>query len=412
MLNRDDPKVKEDSSSNVGGEEMTMNPEKQVGMKRTHHRQICRPRDQAKSQDADESEENASEKEEEKESKSGRGGIKKSRRTQRRRRREGSRRRRKGIREHETESHAEELLAFETIPNLRNHFRDSVNSARSGCPRMCKLQYKRKGGTKAFNLNAVNVNLGDTQVEGPIIPAIEDSVEAHADSVEAPGVEALKAMEDRLMNAISDGMKEVNKKVKSLYNRLALVENKVKSLKVSVLGMSELPSEGESDNPSDQDGSDNPSEEDGGDNPSEEEGGDTPLEEEDGGSKDDNVFAIANQVQSEHGNGDDDMNDTAEMAVAAEQLESQMQTLRRRKRRGREDNGNELLPSKKPKGCDKVRRPIWTRGQKMEEAPAQKEAAQKKAIKEKAGEKKQKKEAAAEKEAVQKKASKKKKTKK
>ena len=164
-------------------------------------------------------------------------------------------------------------------------------------------------------------------------------MEAHADSVEAPGVEALKAMEDRPMNAISDGMKEVNKKVKSLYNRLALVENKVKSLKVSVLGMSELPSEGESDNPSDQDGSDNPSEEDGGDNPSEEEGGDTPLEEEDGGSKDDNVFAIANQVQSEHGNGDDDMNDTAEMAVAAEQLESQMfekaNTEKKKKKRAR-----------------------------------------------------------------------------
>ena len=150
--------------------------------------------------------------------------------------------------------------------------------------------------------------------------------------MEAPGGEALKALEGRLMNAISDGMKEVNKKVKSLSNRLTLVENEVKSLRVSVPGTSELPSEGESDNPSDQDGGDNPSEEDGGDTPSE--------EDKDGGSKDGSVLAIANQVQSEHGNGDDDMDDTAEMSAAAEQLESEMlekaKTEKKKKRRGRE----------------------------------------------------------------------------
>ncbi|CAN6854414.1 unnamed protein product [Brassica oleracea] len=269
-----------------------------------------------------------------------------------------------------------ELLAFEAIPSLRNHFRESVNGARPGCPRMCKMHYKRKGGTKAFSLNAVNVNLGDskdiasilvatsaekellesigmgkeTQVEGPTIPAIgggsNNAESGHTDaySVEAPGVEALKAMEGRLMNAISDGMKEVNKKVKSLSNRLTLVENEVKSLRVSVPGMSELPSEGESDNPSDQDGSDNPSEEDGGDTPSEEDGGDTPSEEDkDGGFKDDSVLAIANQVQSEHGNGDDDMDDTAEMSAAAEQLESEMlekaNTEKKIKKRMRKDDG-------------------------------------------------------------------------
>ena len=57
-----------------------------------------------------------------------------------------------------------QLLAFEAIPTLRNHFRESVNGARPGCPQMCKMQYKRKGGTKAFSLNAVNVNLGNTKV--------------------------------------------------------------------------------------------------------------------------------------------------------------------------------------------------------------------------------------------------------
>nr|VDD23726.1 unnamed protein product [Brassica rapa] len=152
------------------------------------------------------------------------------------------------------------------------------------------------------------------QVEGPTIPAIgggsnnAKSGQTDAYSVEAPGVEPLKAMEGRLMNAISDGTKEVNKKVKSLSDRLTLVENEVKSLRVSVSGMRELSSEGESDNPFDQDGSDNPSEEDGSDTPSEEDGGDTLSEaHKDGGSKDDSVLAIANQVQSEHGNGDDDM---------------------------------------------------------------------------------------------------------
>ncbi|CAF2085829.1 unnamed protein product [Brassica napus] len=160
------------------------------------------------------------------------------------------------------------------------------------------------------------------QVEGPTIPAIgrgsnnAESGQAHADSVEATGVEALKVMECRLMNAISDGMKEVNKKVNSLSNQLTLLENEVKNLRVSVPRMSELPSEGESDNPSDQDGSDHPSEEDGGDTPSE--------EDKDDGSKDDSVLAIANQVHSEHGNGDDDMDDTAEMSAAAVQLESEM----------------------------------------------------------------------------------------
>ncbi|KAG2331682.1 hypothetical protein Bca52824_002862 [Brassica carinata] len=208
-----------------------------------------------------------------------------------------------------------ELLAFEAIPSLRNHFRESVNGARPGCPRMCKMQYKRKGGIEAFSLNAVNVNLGNTkiirngkqvffeaefsidfeartaQVEGPTIPAIGEpsnnaySGEAHADSVEAPGAEALKAMEGRLMNAFQDVMKEL--------------KDEVKSLRVRVDGMS-------GDNPSDQVRvSDKESEEEGDDKESEEEdGGDKESEEEDGG---DYILDISNQVQLEHGSGDDDM---------------------------------------------------------------------------------------------------------
>ncbi|CAN7084197.1 unnamed protein product, partial [Brassica oleracea var. botrytis] len=248
------------------------------------------------------------------------------------------------------------------------------------------------------------------QVEGPTIPAIgggsnnAEPGQTDAYSVEAPGVEALKAMEGRLMNAISDGMKEVNKKVKSLSNRLTLLENEVKSLRVSVPGMSELPSEGEGDNPSEEDGGDTPLEEDGGDTPSD--------EDKDGGSKDDSVLAIANQVQSEHGNGDDDMDDTAEMSAAAEKLEIEIlektNIEKKKKKRVRKDDGKESLPSKKPKVCDKARSPIWTRGQKMEEAAhkeaAQKEAAQKKDTKQKASEKKQTKEAAEKEAAAEKKA--------
>ena len=125
----------------------------------------------------------------------------------------------------------------------------------------------RKGKKQVFFEEQFGIDFAarTAQVEGPTIPAIgrgsnnAESGHAHADSVEAPGVEALKAMEGRLMNAISDGMKEVNKKVNSLSNQLTFLENKMKNLRVSVPRMSELPSEGESDNPSDQDGSDHPS---------------------------------------------------------------------------------------------------------------------------------------------------------
>ncbi|XP_013739273.2 uncharacterized protein At3g43530-like [Brassica napus] len=306
-----------------------------------------------------------------------------------------------------------ELLAFEAIPSLRNHFRESVNGARP-VDRWTKIIQKGKKQVFFEEQFGIDFAARTAQVEGPTIPAIgggsnnAESGQTDAYSVEAPRVEALKAMEGRLMNAISDGMKEVNKKVKSLSNRLTLVENEVKSLRVSVPRMSELMSEGETDNSSDQDGSDNPSEEDGDDTPSEEDGGDTSSEEDkDGGSKNDSVLAIANQVQSEHGNGDDDMDDTAEMSAAAEKLEIEIlektNTEKKKKKRVRKDDGKELLSSKKPKVCNNARSPIWTRGQKMEDAAqkeaaqneaGQKEVAQKKDAKQKADEKKQTKKAA------------------
>ncbi|KAF8109832.1 hypothetical protein N665_0090s0015 [Sinapis alba] len=56
-----------------------------------------------------------------------------------------------------------ELFVYEAIPSLRNHFRETVNGAHPGCPRMCKMQYKRKGGTKSYSLNAMNGKLGETK---------------------------------------------------------------------------------------------------------------------------------------------------------------------------------------------------------------------------------------------------------
>ena len=221
------------------------------------------------------------------------------------------------------------------------------------------------------------------RVEGPTIPAIgepsnnADSGEAHADSVEAPGAEALKAMEARLMNAFQDAMK--------------VLKDEVKSLRVRVDGKS-------GDNPSDQVRvSDKESEEDGDDKESEEEdGGDNESEED----VDDYILDISNQVQLEHGSGDDDMDETLVRYAAAEESKKakteKTKSVKNKKKRARTDDGKEVVPSKKAKGCDTVRSPIGTRRHKLEEA-AQKMARYEKkkaAAAEKVGEKKQKKKAA------------------
>ncbi|KAL0716265.1 hypothetical protein Bca4012_065587 [Brassica carinata] len=161
------------------------------------------------------------------------------------------------------------------------------------------------------------------QVEGPTIPAIgepsnnADSGETHADLVEAPRAEALKAMEGRLMNIFQDAMKEHYKKYDSVFRVLLMpiflvveLKDEVKSLTARVDGMS-------GDNPSDQVRvSDKESEEDGGDKESEEEESEEDV--------DDYILDISNQVQLKHGSGDDDMDDTLVMYAAAEDLESKM----------------------------------------------------------------------------------------
>ncbi|CAH8360069.1 unnamed protein product [Eruca vesicaria subsp. sativa] len=172
----------------------------------------------------------------------------------------------------------------------------------------------QKGKKQIFFEEQFRIDYGarTTQVESPTIHNIggpsnnaENSL-PHADSVKDLGVEALKAME----------------------------ENEEKSLRVSEPGLGELPSEEESDTRSEKDVGDNSLEKDKDDNPSEEDGGATLSEEDgcdipsekdkEGGSKDDSVLTIANQVQCDHGNGDDEMDDTAEMYAAAAQLKTKM----------------------------------------------------------------------------------------
>ncbi|KAF8114137.1 hypothetical protein N665_0041s0026 [Sinapis alba] len=176
------------------------------------------------------------------------------------------------------------------------------------------------------------------------------------------------------MNAIRDVLKEMNKKFNSLDNRLTPQEKEVKCLKISDPGMS------------DPDGDDTLSKQDGGGTPSEQDGDDTPSEQDkDGGSKDVSVVDIAKQIQSEHGKGNDDMDETANMCPTAEKLESQMSendvAKTKKKKTKRKGDGKEVRFSKKAKGYDN-RSPIWTRRQKKKEEAK------------KSGEKKQKEEAA------------------
>ncbi|KAF8106392.1 hypothetical protein N665_0140s0005 [Sinapis alba] len=199
------------------------------------------------------------------------------------------------------------------------------------------------------------------------------------------------------MNAIGDVLKEINQKSNSLGNRLTPLEKEVKCLKISVPGMS------------DPDGDDTLSEQDGGGTLSEQDGGDTPSEQDkDDGSKDVSVVDIAKQMKSEHGKGNDDMDETADMCATAEKLESQMskndvakvgetgkesgdvQTYTKKKKMKRKSDGKEVCFSKKGKGYDN-RSLIWTRRQKKKEEAVEKRTA---GAQKKSGEKKQNEEAA------------------
>ncbi|KAJ4895387.1 putative protein-like [Raphanus sativus] len=194
------------------------------------------------------------------------------------------------------------------------------------------------------------------QIEGPTNPIggpsnNAQSGQANADSVEVsgatPGAEALKAMEGRLMNAVRDAvrdaMKGVNEKVTLLSTQLGLLEEEVKSLRLSVPG-SDNPAvqddgDGSDNNESEEeDGSDNnePEEEDGGDNnePEEEDGGDNNEPEEEDNNVEDAILEISKDVQREYGDVDVD-DDDAEMYAHAAEVEKKLMSVNTKKR-GRE----------------------------------------------------------------------------
>lgn len=205
----------------------------------------------------------------------------------------------------------------------------------------------RKGKKQVFFEEQFRMDLESRtgQIEGPTNPIggpsnNAQSGQANADSVEVsgatPGAEALKAMEGRLMNAVRDAvrdaMKGVNEKVTLLSTQLGLLEEEVKSLRLSVPG---------SDNPAvqdDGDGSDNneSEEEDGSDNnePEEEDGGDNNEPEEEDNNVEDAILEISKDVQREYGDVDMD-DDDAEMYAHAAEVEKKLMSVNTKKR-GRE----------------------------------------------------------------------------
>ncbi|KAG7577282.1 hypothetical protein ISN45_Aa03g015760 [Arabidopsis thaliana x Arabidopsis arenosa] len=67
-----------------------------------------------------------------------------------------------------------ELLAFEAIPLLREKFIEDITGADEGCPRMCKVKFK-KNHLKGIPLDTINHELGTTQVIDCIVsPRIEE----------------------------------------------------------------------------------------------------------------------------------------------------------------------------------------------------------------------------------------------
>ncbi|KAG2312313.1 hypothetical protein Bca52824_023870 [Brassica carinata] len=416
MLNRDDPKSKEDGSSSVGGDETAVVEANPSGIDKSVAR-------------TDESPEIEM--------------AKKMQRSKRRRKREGSRDGGEKVKEagddetalalvvraNGTESHAGLLLAFEAIPSLRNHYR-KCDWCSPHCQRMCKMEYKRKSGTKAFSLNAMSDKLGtDTKdiesilvakiAEKELLQAIgmdkercwaDDSddaavdswskilekgstpvffeerfridceariaklngptnpiggpsnnaqYEAHEDSVEDTGHEALKAMDGRLMKAVKDAVKvavkdavkELNKTISSLSDKVTLLEDEVKSLRSS--GENQSEENKESDEEDDVDKASE--EEDGGDKETKE------SEEED--DVNNYIRDVTNEVQEEYGTMDED---DAQMIADAEKHEKEeAEKAKKKKKRPQKAKGLGSEDSVLQKGAKKA----------AKKAAAEKEAA-------------------------------------
>ncbi|CAN7123608.1 unnamed protein product, partial [Brassica rapa subsp. narinosa] len=425
MMNRDDRKAKEDGSSSVVGDEMAMGSfSRDEANPRIIDKSVSPGTDQSP-RDANESEENASGKGEEEESSKKNEGEESREVDEGEKEKEGGDEGEKekeggdegekekevgdGIeprrndeeaaiipsRQHETESHADsDIESILVATAAEEELLETIGMDKESCwaddaddaavDRWTKII--RKGKKQVFFEEQFRMDFESRtgQIEGPTNPIGGPSNNAqsghsHADSVEAtgatPGAEALKAIEGRLMNAVRDAV--VKEKITSLSTQLGLLEEEVKSLRLSVPG---------SDNPAvqdDGDGSDNSKSEEedgdvGGDKESEEEdGGDSnEPDEEDGSENDveDAILDISKDVQREYGDVDMD-DDDAEIRVCKHE-----------KKRSRKDGGKEAVPVKKVKvdRGDNVRSPIQLRsraaekstiGEKKQKAAAEKKAA-------------------------------------
>ncbi|CAH8385063.1 unnamed protein product [Eruca vesicaria subsp. sativa] len=353
MLNLDDPKAKEYGSSSVGGEETAMISE---------------------SEEENESEKNASEKEEEEES--GEVGE-------------------ENIGEEEKDSGDEEKEVGEEV----NEPKDEEKKMKWSPEKMTKKRKEERPNYQYENMKLSRMQseiLRKKEIASILIATatekeLLESIGMNKESCWADDED--DAAVDRWTKIIHKGKKKISLKNSSpsilglvqlrlkvppflilrdhpiMQNMVFLMQNSVKAPGVKDLKALEarisnvLRDEEESDTPSEEDGGDyslekdkddNASEEDGDDIPSQkdEDDGDIPSEKiEDGGSYDDIVLDITKQVQSEHGNGDDEMDDTAEMSAAAALVESEKSEKvntekKKKKKRVRIDDGKEIVPEK------------------------------------------------------------------
>ncbi|KAH0866867.1 hypothetical protein HID58_073889 [Brassica napus] len=319
MLNRDDPKAKEDGSSSVGGEDMSMAMVTLSGEaidKSVAPGTDQSPRDEeSREVDGREKEKEAGE-EGEKEEEGGEEGEK-----------------------------------------VKEAGDEGENKAKEGDEEMEPRKNDEQADERAIQLVRHTVSHAEL--------AHAKSGQAHADSVEATGAtpeSAFEVMDGRLMNAVREAMKEVNEKVTSLSHKLALLEEEVKSLRLSDKPANQDAPQKKADQDAPQNSEDDESgEDDGSDNKE--------SEEEDGSDSKDGGFI--EDVTNENQGGDGDMDDTdAEMYAHAAEFERSLET---KKKRPREDDGNEAVRAKSRFS------PVGTRSKKAAEKAAAEKAPGKKA---------------------------------
>ncbi|KAL0796020.1 hypothetical protein Bca101_067397 [Brassica carinata] len=338
MLNRDDPKSKEDVSSSVGGDDTSMVILSGDEANPSRIDKYVAPGTDESPRDADESEENASGIGEEEES------SKKDEGEESREVNEGEKEKEavdEGEKEKEVEEEKEPQRNDETALIVRphgteSHAQSSILVAKTAEKELLETigvdkescwaddsndaavdswsKILQKGSTQVFfeERFRIDCEARTAKLNGPTNPIGGPSnnaqSEVHADSVEDTGLEALKAMYGRLMkavkDAVKDAVKELNKTVFSLSDKITLLEDEVKSLRSS----GDNPSEENKESDEEDDVDKASEEEDGGDKETKE------SEEED--DVNNYIRDVTNEVQKEHGDVDANMDeDSAQMTA-------------------------------------------------------------------------------------------------